>query len=117
MGLVVLDAGPIRHSELQRFDDPDIETGLEHSGRTAVNATYRLIEIDVADLEDTRHFPFEWRPTYAIERLRAGEETPPIVVARTDRGHGLGIIDGLNRAYAHWLEGRPRIQAYELLLG
>jgi hypothetical protein len=48
--------------------------------------------------------------------IRHSERQPPIVVARTDRGHGLGIID-LNRAYAHWLEGHPRIQAYELLLG
>jgi hypothetical protein len=61
MDLVVLDSGPIRHSELRRFDDSDNETGLENSRQTAVNATYRLIEIDVADLEDTRHFPFEWR--------------------------------------------------------
>jgi hypothetical protein len=117
MDLVVLDAGPIRHSELHRFDDPDIETGLDRGGHTPVNARYRLIEIDIADLEDTRQFPFEWRRTHAIERLRAGEETPPIVVVQTDRNHGFGIIDGLNRAYAYWIEGHSRIRAYELLIG
>jgi hypothetical protein len=82
-----------------------------------VNARYRLIEIDVADLEDTRHFPFEWRPTRAIERLRAGEETPPIVVVQTDRGHGFGIIDGLNRAYAYWIEGHSRIRPTSFFSG
>ena len=104
------------HRDLRRFDDPDIETGLEHGKQSAESATYRLIEIDVADLEDTRRFPFDWQPTCAIERRQAGEEMPPIVVVQTDRGRGLGIIDGLNRAYAHWLEGKARIRAYELLL-
>ena len=78
MALVVLDPGPILHSDLRRFDDPDIETGLEHGKHSAESATYRLIEIDVADLEDARHFPFDWQPTCAIERLRAGEEMPPM---------------------------------------
>ena len=117
MDLVVLDAGPIRHSKLHRFDDADIQTGLDNGGHTSLNARYRLIEIDVDDLEDTRHFPFEWQPTLAIERLRAREETPPIVIVQTDGGQSFGIIDGLNRAYAHWIEGHPRIRAYELLLG
>jgi len=117
VSLAVLDAGPIPHEQLERFDDPDIETGLEQSGNRSEDATYRLIEIDVADLEDTHNFPFDCRPTHTIERLRAGERLPPIVVVQTDRGHGLGIIDGLNRAYAHWLEGRTRIRAYELLRG
>ena len=117
MNLAVLEAGPIPQEHLERFDDPDIETGLGQSGNSSEGATYRLIEIDVADLEDTRNFPFDWRPTDTIEGLRAGERMPPIVVVQTDQGHGLGIIDGLNRAYAHWLEGRTRIRAYELLKG
>jgi hypothetical protein len=117
MDIVVLDPGPIRHAELHRFDDLDIEAGLEHGGHSAEDATYRLIEVDLDHLEDTRHFPFDWQPTHALERLRAGEETPPIVVVQTVRRGGLGIIDGLNRAYAHWLEGSTRIRGYELLLG
>ena len=64
----VLDAGPIPHEHLERFDDADIETGLEQSGNSSESATYRLVEIDVADLEDTRNFPFDWRPTDTIER-------------------------------------------------
>ena len=64
----VLDAGPIPHEHLERFDDADIETGLEQSGNSSEGATYRLVEIDVADLEDTRNFPFDWRPTDTIER-------------------------------------------------
>ncbi len=92
-------------------------TSRQVSNTAQSPATYRLNEIDVADLEDTRHFPFDWQPTGAIERLRAGEEMPPIVVVQTDQGRGLGIIDGLSRTYAHWLEGKARIRAYELLLG
>jgi hypothetical protein len=117
MDVVVLEPGPIRHAHLHRFDDPDIETGLEHGGHSAEDATYRLIEINVSDLEDAQNFPFDWQPTHTIERLRAGEVLPPIVVVQTNRGRGLGIIDGLNRAYAHWLEGHRRIRAYELLVG
>ena len=114
---VVLDAGPIPHSELVRFDDPDIETGLENCGRSADGAVYRMIEISIEDLEDTHSFPFKWRPTTIIDALNRGETLPPIVVVQTDRGHGYGLIDGLNRTYAHWLTNRPTIRAYELLVG
>jgi hypothetical protein len=113
----VLDPGPIRHADLERFDDPDIETGLNNSRLPVDGATYRLIEISLSDLEDAQNFPFDWQPTHLVGRLRAGERLPPIVVVKTDRGRGLGLIDGLSRAYAHWLEGRPRIRAYELLIG
>jgi hypothetical protein len=67
VSLAVLDAGPIPHEQLERFDDPDIETGLEESGNRSEDATYRLIEIDVADLEDTHNFPFDCRPTHTSE--------------------------------------------------
>lgn len=115
MALDILDPGPILHSALKRHDDSDIETGLAQCGYSSDDAVYRLIEADLDDLEDVRNFPFDWQPTNAIERLRSGEDVPPIVVIQTNRGLGLGIIDGLTRAYAHWLLGRPRIVAYELL--
>lgn len=115
MDVQILDPRPIAHADLEHFDDPDIETGLDNSGLRAEGTTYRLIEINVSDLEDAQYFPFDWQPAHTIERLRAGEDLPPIVVVKTDRACGLGIIDGLNRAYAHWLEGRTRIRAYELL--
>lgn len=116
VALEILDPGPIPHAVLRRYDDPDIETGLEHCGYSADGAVYRMIEVDLSDLEDVRHFPFKWQPTKAVERLRSGEDVPPIIVVQTDRGLGLGIIDGLNRTYAHWIVGLPRIVAYELLV-
>jgi hypothetical protein len=88
---LVLNAGPIPHSELARFDDADIETA--------------------------RSFPFAWRPTTTIDALKRGETLPPIVVVQTDRDRGYGLIDGLNRTYAHWLANRPTIRAYELIVG
>ena len=116
MALDVLDHGPIPHAALRRYDDSDIETGLEQCGYSADRAVYRLIEADLDDFEDVRNFPLQWQPNNAIERLRSGEDVPPIVVVQANRGLGFGIIDGLNRAYAHWLLGRPRIAAYELLV-
>lgn len=116
VALAILDPGPIPHAVLRRYDDPDIETGLEQYSYSADDAVYRMIEIDLSDLEDVRNFPFSWQPTRAVERLRSGEDVPPIVVVQTDRGLGLGIIDGLSRTYAHWIVGRPRIVAYELLV-
>lgn len=54
MAIVVLDAGPIPHEELSRFDDPDIETGLEQSSHSSEGARYRLLQIDLSELEDMR---------------------------------------------------------------
>lgn len=51
-----------------------------------------------------------------IESLQRGEDVPPTVVVETDRGRGFGLLDGLNRTYAHWRIGRPTMRAYELLI-
>ena len=113
----VLDNGPIQPANIERFDDPDIETGLANTHRSADDAVYRLIELDIDELEDVRNLPFTWTPTYMLEKLRDDSESlPPVVVVQTDRGHGFGLIDGLNRTYAHWLTGRRTIRAYELLV-
>ena len=112
----VIDAGPIRHAEIERYDDPDIETGLEHGGHHIDHAEYRLIELDVSEIEDTASFPLPWTPRNALEALQRGDALPPVVIVQTDRGRGFGLIDGLNRTYAHWLVGRPRMRAYELLV-
>jgi hypothetical protein len=119
VGIIVLDAGPIPHGELIRFDDPDIETGLGQSGYSSEGARYRLLKIDVSELEDMRWIPAEAARfgTSMTEALAQGEEFPPIVVVRTNRGEGFGLIDGLNRTHAHWAAGRESIHAYELLLG
>ena len=116
MAHVVLDEGPIQYANLERYHDSDVETGLERSGHNAGTTTFRLIEIDLADVEDTRWFPGP-RPwgTQMVEELRCGERLPPIVVLKTVRGKGFGLIDGLNRTYAHWALGLPTIRAYELI--
>jgi len=113
---IVLDNGPIQHASLERYNDPGIETGLGQSGYDSETVTYRLIEIDLADLEDTRWFPGP-RPwgTEMVEALRRGERLPPVVVVKTARPGGFGLIDGLNRTYAHWAVGLPTIRAYELI--
>jgi hypothetical protein len=113
----ILDRGPIPLAELDRYDDPDIETSLEHGGHSSSTAVFRLIEIDLSELEDTASFPLPWRPTRTLEALRRGETLPPVVVVETDRDRGLGLIDGLNRTYAHWIAGKTTLGAYELLLG
>ena len=119
MSVTVIDAGPIAHADLIRYDDPDIETGLDHGGYGMEGATYRLVEVDLADLDDMRWIPS--RPgqfgTAMTEVVRRGEELPPVVIVRTDRDRGFGLIDGLNRLHAHWAAGRDTIRAYELLVG
>ena len=52
MAHVVLDEGPIQYANLERYHDSDVETGLERSGHNAGTTTFRLIEIDLADVED-----------------------------------------------------------------
>jgi hypothetical protein len=114
---VVLDSGPIPHEALIRFDDRDIETGLEQAGHSHQGARYRLLQLDLSELEDMRWIPghAERFGTSMAEALGRGEELPPVVVVRRDRGYGL--IDGLNRTHAHWATGNDAIRAYELLLG
>jgi hypothetical protein len=112
----VIDAGPVRHAEIERYNDPDIETGLERAGHDFEHAEYRLIEVDVSEIEDTASFPLRWTPTKAMDAVQRGDLLPPVVIVQTDRGRGFGLIDGLNRTYAHWLVGCPTLRAYELLV-
>ena len=71
----VIDSGPIPHAEIERHDDPDVETGLEHSGRDAEHAEYSLIELDVDEIEDSASFPYDWQPTRMTEALERGERS------------------------------------------
>jgi len=117
MAITVLDAGPIPHRELIRYDDPDIETGLAQSGHSPKGAQYRLVQVDLNDLEDMRWIPAQAHRfgTSLTEAIREGEELPPVVIVRTECGRGLGLIDGVNRTHAYWAAGRSSIRAYELL--
>jgi hypothetical protein len=38
-----------------------------------------------------------------------------VIVATARADATFGLLDGLNRTYAHWAMGRPKIRAYELL--
>ena len=118
MAVTVLSYGPIRHPDIVRYDDPDIETGLEHSGFDVTSVVYRLVEIDLGDMEDTRWFPGHLRPNpEMVEALRRGELLPPVVVVRREGSKSFGLIDGMNRTFAHWVVGLPKIRAYELISG
>jgi hypothetical protein len=116
MAVTVIDPGPMLHAEIQRYDDPDIETGLQQEGVDPATATYRLIDVSLDELQDTRWFPgpHGWG-SWMVSALQAGKQVPPVVVMATDRGRGFALVDGLNRTYAHWLLRRPTIRAYELL--
>jgi len=115
MAVKILDPGPIPHAEIERFDDPDIEAALKHEGCNPDRVTYRLVEIALDELYDTRWFPGP-RPwdTSMVDALTGGASLPPVIVIAGREG-GYGLIDGLNRTYAHWVLRRSTIRAYELL--
>lgn len=92
---------------------------MEQAGHDGVDsAVYRLIDLDIYEIRDAEGFPYPWKPTYQLERLRLGKPTPPVVVVQSDAADSrpYNLIDGFNRTYAYWVLGRPRIRAYELLV-
>jgi hypothetical protein len=94
MAVTVIDPGPILHAQIQRYDDPDIETGLQQVGVDPDTATYRLIDVSLDELQDTRWFPGPARlGSRMVSALQAGKQVPPVVVMATDRGRGFGLID------------------------
>jgi hypothetical protein len=114
---VVLDPGPIPLAEIERFDDPDVDTALEHDSIDPDSAAFRLVEISVWDLQDAEWLQRrpEERAAHMVESLRRGVSLPPIVTVQTARDGVFGLLDGVNRAHAHWLLRRPTIRAYELI--
>jgi hypothetical protein len=114
---VVLDPGPIPLASIERFDDPDVDTALDHDGIDPISAAFRLVEVAITDLQDIqwlRRRPKE-HATYMLDSLRSGASLPPIVIVSTARDGVFGLLDGVNRAHAHWLLDRPTIRAYELI--
>jgi hypothetical protein len=113
---LVLDAGPIPYREIALYGDPDLEHGLRHAGFEPETTTYRLIEIPLASIGDTRTMS-GWKnvsPVY-VEKVRSGVEFPPIVVMPTPSGWTL--LDGVNRTYAYLVVGQRNVRAYDLLAG
>ncbi|MFL5914914.1 MAG: hypothetical protein ACJ752_04660 [Gaiellaceae bacterium] len=112
--ITVVDPGPIPLSAIERYDDPDIEGSLEHDGADPATATFRLVEIDLEDLEDVRWLPGPKRwGTRFVEELQSAGTPPPLVIVATARADGTyGLLDGLNRTHAHgrWAAVDPRVR-------
>jgi hypothetical protein len=95
MAVTVIDPGPILHAQIQRYDDPDIETGLQQVGVDPDTATYRLIDVSLDELQDTRWFPGPARLGVTDgQRLAGGQASPA--------GGGYGNRSGSGvRAHRH----------------
>lgn len=112
----LIDSGPIAYRAIELFGDPDLEHGLRHLGVEPSEATFRLLEIPVEALSETRVMAsWTWTSQPVIEAMRMGHRFPPIVVSRTAQGWSL--IDGVNRSYAAWHLAIPTLTAYELIQG
>jgi hypothetical protein len=111
---VLIDPGPIPYRRIELFGDPDLEHGLRHMGLEPAETAYRLLEIPIEDIGETRSMA-SWTGTslLVIEAMKQGHEFPPIVIFRTALGWTL--IDGVNRSYAAWHLGVTTIRAYELI--
>jgi len=110
----VIEAGPISYERMVLCGDPDLEHGLRHAGHEPSETAYRLIEIPVSAIADTRMMAHWRHPSdMYVEAMKAGDEFPPIVVMRA--GIGWTLIDGVHRTFAAWTLRRERMVAYELL--
>lgn len=95
-----------------------MEHALREDGFEPDPTTYRLLELPLAAIKDTKIFPLPWPVGRSyIDAVESGQEFPPIVVVRNVRGSGWSLLDGVNRTYAYWTLGKARIRAYELLTG
>jgi hypothetical protein len=103
------------YADIELYRDPDLEHALREEGLDPEATTYRLIEIPLSLITDTASMPWRRMGTAYVEALKAGQEFPPVVVFRNQRGWWL--LDGVNRTHAHWVLGTARIRAYELLTG
>ena len=111
---VLIDPGPIPYWRIELFGDPDLEHGLRHMGLEPEETAYRLLEIPIDDIGETRSMAsWTWTSRLVIEAMKQGSEFPPIVVFR--KAVGWNLIDGVNRSYAAWHLGLTTIRAYELI--
>lgn len=112
----MLDPGPIPYAEIALHGDPDLEPAVTEDGFEPEETTYRLLELPLAAITDTKTFPRVWPVGRSyVEAIEAGEEFPPIVVVRNIGGSLWRLLDGVNRTYAYWTLGKASIRAYELL--
>ena len=74
--------------------------------------------IDVEAVLETRWFSKTDKRVRqdVIDAAAQGRTVPPIIVYRaTDNAELFGLLDGVNRTFAYWLAGLPKIRAYEIL--
>jgi len=110
----VLEPGPIPYRDIDLFGDPDLDHGIRHLGLNPEETAYRLLEIPVMSIHETRSMStWRWTSKSMIDAMRLGHGLPPIVVVRTPTGWTL--IDGVNRTYAAWCLGVVTLRAYELM--
>jgi hypothetical protein len=85
MAVTVVNPGPILHAQIQRYDDPDIETGLQQVGVDPDTATYRLVDVSLDELQDTRWFPgpHGWGHGWSAPCRRAGKSRRPEPATRS----------------------------------
>jgi len=118
MAAIVLDEGPIPHADIERYDDPGLDEAVTHFGISIERAAYRLLLVETTNVLEARRFA-ERRLLLRqdiVNALDRGESVPPIVVYRaTDNPDVFGLLDGVNRTFAHWSLGIPIIRAYELI--
>ena len=110
----VLD-GPIPYSQIELCGDPDLEHALREDGFEPAETTYRLLELPVASISDSRSMPHRHWDRGLIDAIQTGVQLPPVVVVRNRRGAGWGLLDGVNRLNALVSLGIETSRAYELL--
>jgi hypothetical protein len=111
----VLEAGPIPYSSIKLRGDPDLEHGLRYHGVEPETTSYRLIELPVPSITDTRSMPHRLWDRSLADAVLAGVDLPPLVVFRHAHGEGWGLLDGVSRTNAFVELGIPRALAYELI--
>jgi hypothetical protein len=109
----VIDPGPIPYARIDLYGDPDLEHALIEEGLDPQATTYRLIEIPLSSIADTASMPWHRMGTAYVDALKNGQQFPPIVIFRNQRGWQL--LDGVNRTHAYWVLGTASIRAYDLL--
>jgi hypothetical protein len=75
---VLIDPGPIPYRRTDLFGDPDLERGLRHMGLEPAATAYRLLEIPIEDIGETRSMA-SWTSTSrpVIEAMKQGHEFQP----------------------------------------
>src|SRR4051812_50207665 len=89
----VLD-GPIPYRCILLHGDGDLEHGLRHYGVKPETTSYRLVELCVRSITDTRSMPHRRSDRGLVDAVLAGIKLPPLVVFRHPPPEGGGPLHG-----------------------